>query len=116
MRPVVLLWGSRNVPPGAEDQSALEGQQVTKINHAQRPVKSFILRLQVGALPALGEQMIDALALFHQQCWVARMALALRQFLLCSLNLPRKLLAPKTRRGLAVGILIEFPRDQLKHV
>jgi hypothetical protein len=43
------------MPPGVENQSALEGQQATRINYAQRPVKSCIFRLQIGALRTLSE-------------------------------------------------------------
>src|SRR3981081_1640194 len=102
--------------PGAEDQSALEGQQATQINYAQRPVKSFILRLQIGALYKLSEQMMETLTLFREQGRATRMALALSQSLLRPLNLLRKLLSPKVHRRVAVRILIELPRDQLMHV
>ena len=34
---------------GIEDQSSLEGEQAAQIDYAQRPVKSFILFLQIVA-------------------------------------------------------------------
>src|SRR5258708_7640191 len=113
---MILLWGGRCMPPGAEDQSALEGQQMTQINYTQRPVKSFILRLQIGALHTLSEQMIDTLSLFREQSRATRIALAISQSFLRALNLILKLFSPKVDRGVAVGILVELPRDQLMHV
>src|ERR1700737_88746 len=60
--------------------------------------------------------MIDTLTLVREQSRENRMALALSQSFLRPLNLCRKLLPPKTHRGVPVGILIEFPRNQLMYL
>jgi hypothetical protein len=104
------------MPPGAENQPALEGQQLTQINYGQRPVQSFKFRLQIGALHTLSEQIIDTPSLFCEQNRATRMAFALSQSLLRPLNPLRQLPALKAHRGVAIRILIEFPRDQFMHV
>jgi hypothetical protein len=60
--------------------------------------------------------MIDALTFLREQSRATRIALAFSQSLLRPLDLLRELPSPKAHRGVAVGILIEFPRNQLMHV
>src|ERR1700744_2624331 len=117
LRPVSLLRNSRRTVNGSEDQPALEGKQQAQIDYTERPVKPFILLLQIKAFCTRSKERADALSLFDKQNRAIRIQLAFSQLPPRGFDTLRKFLFPHNIYCCStVGILIKIPRNQLMNV